>query len=168
MKARSIVLALMLTMPGFATACGESAAGPAVTTTATDLVGRWIGPRDGLAPEAWHQSTLTFTIDGRFAFENRTHGIYEGESAEVLSVISRVEGTFRIAGDRLIFKPQRLVWWDRFHGASSPEHVEDPYPWRSIFDDARFSIAGDHLTISYIVNPADAPMLAVSEYTRER
>jgi hypothetical protein len=60
------------------------------------------------------------------------------------------------------------VWWDRFHGASSPEHVEEPYPWRSIFDDAHFSIAGDHLTMSYTVHPADVPMLAVGAYTRER
>ena len=124
MNARSIAVAILVMMPGFAAACGESAAGPAVTTTATDLVGRWIGPRDDLAPEAWHQSTLTFTIDGRFAFENRTHGIYEGESAEVLSVVSRVEGTFRIAGD--------------------------------------------HLTMSYIVYPADTAVAAVAEYARER
>src|SRR5688500_6123104 len=108
MNARSIVLVAVIDMSGFASGCGESAAGPATTVAATDLVGRWVGPRDDLAPEAWHQSTLTFTIDGRFTLQNRTHGVYEGETAEILSAVSRIEGTFRIAGGRLIFKPQRL------------------------------------------------------------
>ena len=168
MNARSIVYAAAIALSAFASGCGESAAGPAVTVATTDLVGRWIGPRNPLAPEAWHQSTLTFTIDGRFTVENRTHGVYEGESAEVLSAISRIEGTFRIAGDRLIFEPQRLVWWDRFYGARSPEHVDEPYPWGTIFDDAHYSVAGDHLTMSYTVYPADAPVPAVGEFTRER
>lgn len=168
MKARSLVLVAAITLAGVATGCGESAAGPAVTVASTDLVGRWISPRNELAPEAWHQSTLTFTIDGRFTSENRTYGVYDGETAEVLSVISRIEGTYRIAGDRLIFQPRRLVWWDRFYGALSPERVEEPYPWGSIFDDAHYSIAGDHLTMAYTMYPADTPVAAVGEYARER
>ncbi len=168
MKARSNLFVALVALAVFASGCGESAAGPAVTPAATDLVGRWIGPRDDLAPEAWHQSTLTLSIDGRFTLENRTHGVYEGQTAEVLSTISRIDGTFRLAGDRLIFQPQRLTWWDRFYGAMSPEQVEEPYPWGSIFENARISIAGDHLTLTYTVNPADAALAAVSEFTRER
>ena len=139
-----------------------------MTAAETELVGRWIGPRNDLSPAGWHQSTLTFTIDGRFASENRMHGIYEGQSRDALSAMSRTEGTYRVAGDRLIFEAKRLIWWDRFYGAQSAEHVEEPYPWGSIFDDARYSVRDDRLTIHFTVYPADAPVPALGEYTRDR
>ena len=148
--------------------CGESASGPATTMAATELVGRWVGARNDLSPDGWHQSSLTLTIDGRFASENRMYGLYEGQRRDDLSARSRTEGTFRVAGDRLIFDAKRLVWWDRFHGARSAEQVEEPYPWGTIFDDARYSVRGDRLTIHFTVYPADAPVPAVGEYTRER
>jgi hypothetical protein len=148
--------------------CRESAGGPATVMSATELVGRWIGSRDDLAPDGWHQSTLTFSIDGRFVWESRMNGLYGGQRRDDLSAFTRAEGTYRIDGDHLIFEPQRLVWWDRFYGAASPEHVEEPYPWSGLFDGATYSVRGDHLEMRFVVYPADAPVPQVAEYTRER
>jgi hypothetical protein len=157
-------LAVLAAMGG----CAESVAGPATGSTALEIVGRWVTSRNNLSAEGWHQGTLTFTIDGRFTSENRMYGLYEGQRRDDLSALTRIEGRYRIERDRLIFEPQRLVWWDHFYGARSGEHVEDPYPWGSLFDDARYYVRDDHLALSYTVSPADAPVPVSAEYTRDR
>jgi len=142
--------------------------GPATAGGAAELVGRWVSSRNNLSPEGWHQGSLTFEIDGRFASENRSYGVYEGQQRDDLSAFTRVEGKYRIERDRLIFEPQRLIWWDHFYGAQSAEHVVEPYPWGGLFDDARHSVRDDHLTMSFTVYPADAPVPCVAEYERDR
>ena len=142
--------------------------GPATPSGAAELVGRWVSWRNNLSPEGWHQGSLTFTLDGRFTSENRTYGLYESQQRDDLSAFTRVEGRYRIERDRLIFEPQRLVWWDHFYGARSAEHVEEPYPWGGLFDDARYTVRDDHFTMSFTVYPADAPVPAVAEYERDR
>ena len=156
--------AVLAVMPG----CRESAAAPTTVLSATELSGRWLTSHDDLAPDGSHQSALTFSIDGRFVFENRMYGLYDGQVANDLSAFTRTEGTYRIDRDRLVFEPQRLVWWDRFEGAQSHEHVEEPYPWGSLFDDARFEIRDDRLVMAYRVYPGDEGVPVVGEYTRER
>jgi hypothetical protein len=148
--------------------CRESAAGPTTVLSATELSGRWVTSRNDLSPGGWHQSALTFSVDGRFVFENRMYGLYEGQRAGDLAAFTRTEGAYRIDRDRLVFEPQRLVWWDRFDGARSPEHVEEPYPWGGLFDDARFAVQDDHLSMTYTVYPAERGVAAVGEYTRDR
>jgi hypothetical protein len=148
--------------------CRESAAAPATIRSATELSGRWMTSRNDLSPDGSHQSTLTFSIDGRFVFENRMYGLYQGQRAVELSAFTRTEGTYRIDRDRLVFEPRRLVWWDQFDGVRSPEHVEQPYPWRSLFDDARFRVRDDRLVMTYIVHPGEKAVPVEVEYTRER
>src|SRR5688572_28251599 len=150
------MLALAAAMPG----CRESAAGLATVLPATELAGRWVTSRNDLSPAGSHQSSLTFSIDGRFVFENRMYGLYDGQRDSDLSAFTRTEGTYRIDRDRLVFEPRRLVWWDSFYGVRSAENVEEPYPWGSLFDDARFEVTDDHLTLTYTVYPADAPVPA--------
>lgn len=158
------VVAVLAAMPG----CRESAAAPMTALSATELSGRWLTSRNDLAPDGSHQSALTFSIDGRFVFENRMYGLYDGQVAAELSAFTRIEGVYRIDRDRLVFEPRRLVWWDRFEGAQSPEHVEEPYPWGSLFDDARFEVRDDRLVMTYRVYPGDKGVTAIGEYTRER
>lgn len=167
-RIRSTLFLAGLTVFAAVAGCAESVAGPPSASIATELVGRWVGSRNNLSPEGWHHGSLTFTIDGRFTSENRMHGLYEGQQRDDLSAFTRIEGKYRIERDRLIFEPQRLVWWDHFYGRRSAEHVEEPYPWNGLFDDARYSVRDDHFTMSYTVYPADAPVPAVAEYTRDR
>jgi hypothetical protein len=152
----------------FAIGCSESTAVPSPAGVTTDLVGRWVSPHDDLSPESWAQRSLTFTIDGRFTSESRMYGLYAGQQRDALSAFSRTEGRYHLERDRLVFDPQRLVWWDRFDGAGSAEHIEQPYPWGGLFDDARFSVHGDHFEMTYTVYPADAAVQVITGYTRDR
>jgi hypothetical protein len=142
------------------TAC-ESSTSP----EASALEGRWATDREALSPAGSYQSFLTF--DGTaFAFDVRSFGVYSGQGSNELSAYSRTEGTFRIEGDRLHFAPTRLVTWDRFYGADSPERVESPYPLGSIFDDARFTVRITELTLRYLTYPADAPVETTRTFWR--
>ena len=158
----------MLVLLASVAGCRESTAGPAMASVATDLAGRWLSARSALAPEAWHQTSITFTIDGRFIAESRTYGLYEGQQRDELSAYTRTEGRYRVDQGRLSIDPKRLITWDRFNGESSVEHVEDPYPYGRLFDDARFTVREDNLALSFVVYPADAPVPVVAEYMRVR
>jgi hypothetical protein len=136
------------------------------TSPESALAGRWATEREGLSPAGSYQSFLAF--DGAaFTFEVRSYGLLHGQRPNDLSAYSRTEGTFRVEGDRLHFLPSRLVTWDGFYGASSPERVESPYPWGSLFDDARFSIRLTRLTLRYLSYPADAPVETTRTFLRE-
>ena len=132
------------------------------------IIGHWVSAPDELSPESWHQSALTFTPDGRFAFESRSYGLYEDQTRDALSAITRTEGRYRIASNRLIFQPKRRVWWDHFEGAQATEHREEPYPWGSLFEDATWVVEQERLTMRFSVAPADVPVPVVAEYVRER
>jgi hypothetical protein len=99
-------------------------------------------------------------------FEVRSYGLLPGQGREELSAYSKTQGRYRTEGDRFFFEPRRLVWWDRFYGADSPEHVEAPYPYGTLFDDAHLVLRGDELTISYLSYPFDAPVQTVMVLTR--
>ena len=161
---RSLIAIALL---GGAAACTESTAGPATGQVETELVGQWISQPDELSPKSWHRSSLTFTIDGRYTFESRSYGLYEDQDRDALSALRRTEGRYRIAGNRLLFEPQRVVWWDHFEGVNAPLHEEDG-SWGRLFDDATFTVNGDRFTMRYSIAPANAIIEAVAEYTRER
>jgi hypothetical protein len=141
------------------------AACESATAPAASVEGRWASPREALSPTGSHQSFLTFHGDA-FTLEVRSYGIYPGQKLTDLAAYSRTEGTFRVDGDRLEFSPLRLVTWDSFYGATSPERVESPYPWGSLFDDARFAVRSNRLDLYYTIYPADAPVSTSSTYFR--
>jgi hypothetical protein len=122
------------------------------------LVGRWATAPEDLSPSGWHQYHMTFAAEGAFALEVRSYGVYAGQPHDELSAYSRTEGSYRVDGERLVFEPQRLVWWDRFYGVASPEHVEDSYPYGSLFNAATYVVRDNQLTLRYVSYPADAPV----------
>jgi hypothetical protein len=131
-----------------------------------DLVGSWRTAPEDLSPSGWYQSRLSFNVFGVFESEVRDYGLYPGQDRNALSAYSRIEGTYRVEGDRLIFRTSRMVWWDRFYGARSPEQVEEPYH-ASLYDDARYTVQGDRLILQYLSYPFDAPVPTSWEFTRE-
>jgi hypothetical protein len=131
-----------------------------------ELVGRWITAPEDLRPSGWHQYHLRFSANGRFTSEVRSFGLISGQRRDGLSAYSRTEGTFRTEGDQLIFRPERLVWWDAFYGLDSPEHVQEPYPYTGFYDGTRYVVANGRLTLHYLSYPADAPVPTAKTYFR--
>ncbi len=130
------------------------------------ILGRWVTQRFDLGPSASYEHHLTFSPFRRFASEVRNYGSYPGQGPEEFSGYSRVEGTYNIDGNRLRFSPKRLVWWDLFYGKNSPTQTIEPYPYGSLFDDARSEIVGDRLTLRYVSYPSDAPVETTLELIR--
>ena len=131
----------------------------------TGVVGHWVTAPEDLSPRGWHQYHLTFASTGSYRSEVRSYGLYPEQAAADLSAFSREEGRFRVEGDRLVMEADRLVVWDRFDGADSPERVHEPYPYgRAPFDGARFEIGDDRLILVYITYPADGPVPAMKQY----
>jgi hypothetical protein len=155
-------LVLVLALLALAGACSDSTA-----AAPTELLGSWVSAPEDLSPQGSHQRHLTFAVAGEFVSEVRTFGLYAGQPRDLLSAYTRTEGSYRVAHDSLTFEPRRLVWWDRFYGADSPVHVVEPYPWGGLFDDARYEVNGDRLTLRFTVYPADGPVPAVGEYRRQ-
>lgn len=131
-----------------------------------ELVGTWATPRENLSPQGWYQTLLTFSADGDFVQEVRTFRTLGSTTGDALAGFSRAEGRYDVSGDRLSFEPRRLVWWDSFYGADSPVHVEEPYPWGFVFDDARYTVSSSRLTIHFTTYPLDAPEPATMVFTR--
>ena len=129
------------------------------------IAGQWATTREALSPTGSYQSFLTFDGDA-FTSEVRSYGLYPGQRSTDLSAYSRTEGTYRVDGDRVHFSPLRLVSWDRFYGETSPERVQSPYPWGSLFDDARFTLRLNRLDLHYTTYPADAPVPTSRTYWR--
>jgi hypothetical protein len=129
------------------------------------LRGTWIAVENG-SPSGYYRRSITFEASGSFTEDFRGFGIYPGQPRNELSAYQRTEGTYQVEGDRLVFQPARLISWDRFYGVNSPESVYEPYPYGTIFDDARYESSGFQLTLHYTVYPADAPEPAVLVFTR--
>jgi hypothetical protein len=144
------------------TACADpTSLGPST------LHGTWISARETLSSRGAYETELEFTAAGRFRAEVRNYLLYPNQR-EPLSSYERTEGTYRVTGDTLVFEPQRLTWWDRFYGDNSPVHVEEPYPYTSLFDGARFVVQSEQLTLRYTSYPADAPVETTAFYARRR
>jgi hypothetical protein len=130
-----------------------------------ELVGSWITATQELNPAGFYQSTLSLSAFGVFRWEVRDYGIYPGQPRNELSAYTRIEGTFETRNDRLVLTTERSVTWDRFYGAESPEVVEDPYNV-PLFDQARYTIGGNRLTLNYLSYPFDAPVASEQEFVR--
>jgi hypothetical protein len=134
----------------------------------SSLDGTWVAAAENASPSGSYQRSLTFGATGSFTSEFRSYGIYQGQPRDELSGYQRTEGTYGVEGNRLVFHAARLVWWDRFYGVASPERVSEPYPYGTIFDDARFEMQARQLTLHFTVYPLDAPEPAVLVFTLAR
>ena len=134
----------------------------------SSLVGTWVGAAENASPSGWYQRSLTFEVAGSFTSAFRSYGIYQGQARDELSGYRRTEGTYQVEGNRLVFHAARLVSWDRFYGVASPERISEPYPYGSIFDDARYEMQGRQLTLRFTIYPADGPEPAVWVFTLAR
>jgi len=133
---------------------------------ADSLAGSWFTAPEDLSPTGWYQTRLSFRVPGVFVMEVRSYGLYPGQGRNDLSAYSRISGRYLAEGDQLAFRPSRLVWWDRFYGPDSPEHIEEPYR-TSLYDDARYTLEDGRLLLSYVSYPADAPVTTIMELDRE-
>ena len=144
-------------------ACSDPAApGPAA------LVGQWSTAPEALSPTGWHQYHLAFTPDGRFTAEVRSYGLRGARTSSELSAYERTTGTFRAEGGRLELAPHSLVTWDRFYGDASPARVDTPYPYAGLYEDARYEVDGDRLTLRYVGSPLDTPVEITQQYRLHR
>jgi len=132
------------------------------------LLGRWSTDRSALNPAGSMQSHLTFSKDGSFVAEHRSYGVYPSQRAEDLSAYWRTSGTYVLEADRLNFLPKSLASWDRFYGPHSAELVETPYPYGTLYDDARFKLQDSVLTLRYLTYPADAPVPTLQTFRLDR
>jgi hypothetical protein len=130
-----------------------------------NLSGRWVTAPEDLSPSGWYQTHLHLGHRGSMVYYVRSYGL-DGRPREELSAFTRTEGTYRIEGNRLFINPRRLVWWDRFYGPSSPEHIEEPYPYGVLLDEARYTLDAEELTIEYLSYPFDAPVATSVQFTR--
>jgi hypothetical protein len=134
-------------------------------TPSDDIVGGWIAATRDLDPTGYDQSRLSFSPSGKFSWVVNTYGLYPGQARDELTDYTRIEGRYEVSNGRLVMTTERSVTWDRFYGAHSPEVVEDPYVI-TLFDQARYSIGGNRLTLDYLSYPADAPVSTRQEFVR--
>jgi hypothetical protein len=144
------------------------ACGGATDVKSSSLSGTWVAPVENASPSGWYRRSITFETSGSFTSEFRSFGVYAGQPRDELSGYQRTEGTYRTEGDRLVFQPTRLISWDRFYGVNSPEQVSEPYPYGTIFDNARYEMTALLLTLHFTVYPADAAEPAVLVFIRAR
>jgi hypothetical protein len=133
------------------TACsdGTSSTAPKIESP---LVGGWITPREELHPTGSMNRYLAFAEDGTFSYVGNMYGIYGGGDG-VLAAYTRITGTYRIEGDRLIATATKEATWDsRYFPKETVRNVN-----YSFLDQATFKIMGSFLILDYIIYPADAP-----------
>ena len=118
--------ATILCLTALTGACTDATApGPAPPAA---LLGAWATEADALSPAGWHQYHLTFQANGRFAAEVRSYGLYQGQASGELSAAVRTVGTVRAEGERLTFRPDSQITWDRSRGATPRARLKTPYP----------------------------------------
>jgi hypothetical protein len=130
------------------------------------LTGHWVSQRFSLSESASYEHHLTLTPFWRFASEARNYGSYPGQGADDFSGYTHVEGIYHVDGDRLHFRPLRLVSWDLFYGKDSPVQIIQPYPYGTVFDSARLELVAERLTVRYLSYPLDAPVGTTLELSR--
>jgi hypothetical protein len=135
------------------------------TEPSGDLVGTWSSAPEDLQPSGHYQVLLSFTAQGGFEQQVQNYGLYPGQDPNQLSAYTKIRGTYRTEGDRLIVDADRQIWWDpTFYGPDEQE-AEDS---STLFDQGRFSLDGDRLVLHYTTYPADAPVPTAMELTRAR
>ena len=157
-----VVLALL------ATGCREVAPPLIPELQASGLVGQWKTAPQNLSPQGWMQYEKTFDARGRFTDRVRTYGLYPGQARNTLSAYHEGVGTYRIEGDRLFFRQERLSDWDSFYGANSPVRTTKLTGADGASEGMTFVLDGDVLTFHYLSYPADAPVPTTARFTRSR
>ncbi|HKC79896.1 MAG TPA: hypothetical protein VKB91_01795, partial [Gemmatimonadaceae bacterium] len=92
--------------------------------------------------------------NSNFTYAANNYGVYSGESPGTLSGYTNISGTYQMDGDRLVLTANRIATWDAFYGGR--EKVEQVNS--ILFEQARFRIVENTLTLDYITYPADAPV----------
>lgn len=142
---------------------------------ALQLVGRWQSARESVNVVGsggfvlWtgsYQTTIDFGANGDAVVDVRQYGLYPGQVPGDLSAYNTSTGSFRVTADSLVILQDRAVWWDRFYGANSPEHVDALAAGRTYFSHARFRVEGNRLTLDYLTYPGDAPVPTTAVYQR--
>ena len=159
MMTRLQLLALALVSVVATTGCSDS-----VAPEHRDLIGNWVSAPVEMQPQGWYRRHFRFTNRGRFVAEVRTYRPYAGQPGDEMSSFTRTEGTYRLDGDRLLFEPERYIWWD---GGDSPIRFLQPYPPGGFFNGAVYTVSAGNLTIHYnAVGAADGPVPTTAVYTR--
>ena len=153
MTRHSARLALCTALLSLTLGCSDSTA-PA----AGDLVGQWATAPEDLHPNGWYQSHITFGAGDSYLFEVRLYGLDPGQSRDLLSSYTRLEGVYAVRGDSVFREIRREVSWDRFYGVNSPEHVTDLTGNPFYKSGARYQVQGPVLVLHYLTYPADAPV----------
>ncbi len=160
---RYLTIALLgALLPG----CSESVLELRTIPGAPGLAGEWAAEPDDIGPTGWYQKRLTLHPDGRFASISASYGLYEGQKRNEPSAWTRINGSFRVDGNRVHFTPETMTWWDHFESADFPAPRHAAYPWGTLFDDATFVVEGNVLTLHFNVFPADAPIPVTAAYLR--
>lgn len=126
--------------------------------------GDWSVAPIALGPTERLSRSLALRADGTFTAQSLLFGTYEGQRPTDLSAVHTIEGTYSVDGDRAHFRARRLIIWDLASGAKSKPRTQE-YSG-SIFDDARFTLDGDLLTLTYTTYTADAPVETTTLYVR--
>ena len=147
--------------------CTEAVLAPRLGSNGTRLATEWIAPPDDIGPVGWYQKRLTLATNGRFTATSSSYGLYEGQQRNDPSAWTRIEGSYRVDGNRIEFTPETMTWWDHFESATHPAPRQSAYPWGTLFDDATFLVKGDTLTLGFNVYPADAAVPVTVRYARQ-
>lgn len=137
------------------------------SSSSGNIVGSWVAD-SAASPNGSYLRQLTLTDDGRFTLDFRSYGLYENQQADDLSGYERTGGTFTVNGDRVSFEPGWLVVWDYSFGRDAPQTIYAPYPRDHFYDDARFRVDNDTLTLNVTLHQADSPRPATQIFRRDR
>lgn len=119
------------------------------------LLGAWEFS-EAISSGGYYTHELIFT-ENKFVSRTTSYGVYPGSSPQSVSAGTEINGTYRVEDNKLFFNPASLTTWDSFYENPGP-HVQRPYPYGSIFDDCRFEIVENQLTLTYLSYPAEAPV----------
>lgn len=134
-------------------------------SSAASIIGSWVAD-SAASPTGRYVRQLIFTNDSKFVVDFRAYGLYEHQQPDALSGYGRTAGSFTVNGDRVVFEPSWLSTWDYSFGPDAPQTVYAPYPYQHFYDDARFSIEGSTLTLSYTAYTDDEPVPTTEIFQR--
>jgi hypothetical protein len=136
---------------------------PEVTAPSVNVVGEWLTTypsNDG----AHTETRMKFGADGSYSSELLWIGFYGLPAGEVTGYV-RMQGQYRLEGDRLMLRITRAEQWQKYAVGENPS-VSTPRPvWG---ENGTLAVEGDQLIHTYVSAPADAPETFTEVYRRER
>jgi hypothetical protein len=136
---------------------------PEVTAPSVNVVGEWLITYP--ANEGAHtENRMKFGADGSYSSELLWIGFY-GLPADEVTGYLRMQGQYRLEGDRLMLRITRAKQWQKYAAGPNPS-VGTPEPaW---WENGTLAVEGDRLIHTYVSAPADAPETFTEVYRRER